>query len=277
MIFASDLDQTLIYSRKSFRLDAGEAQPEITLIETLDGREISFMSNKAIALLKELNNKILFVPVTTRTVEQFRRISIFQNEIIPPLAVTSNGGNIIENGEIDSEWNRLIVKKITETSLAKDELLQNFNTLANEEWVLSQRTADDLFHYCIIHRDIAPLDELADFRKEIERQGWKMSLQGRKLYFVPEAVNKWDAVAYIKEKLGKTFVAAAGDSLLDLCMLEVADFAIAPSHGELTEQAVALKEPLKRTNQKGIRAAEDILCEVLAVHERKFGLQSQSR
>lgn len=53
MIFASDLDQTLIYSRKSFR--APIEDESIQLIETLDGKEISFISHKTISLLKNYN------------------------------------------------------------------------------------------------------------------------------------------------------------------------------------------------------------------------------
>ncbi|PLS15957.1 haloacid dehalogenase [Bacillus sp. M6-12] len=267
MIFASDLDQTLIYSRRAFRLKEGEAEPEITLVETYEEREISFMSNKAIELLKEVSSKMMFLPVTTRTMEQFRRIAIFQNDIVPSLAVTSNGGNILVNGKADEDWKRQIEKKIDGSSLASEDLLKNFSRLAREDWVLSQKTADELFHYCVIQKDLAPLDELADFRKEIECQGWRMSLQGRKLYLVPECVNKWDAVAYLKEKMGKTFVAAAGDSLLDLCMLEVADFAIAPLHGELAETALNPGRPIHRTERQGIQAAEDILRAVLSAYE----------
>ncbi|RFU69028.1 haloacid dehalogenase [Peribacillus saganii] len=269
MIFASDLDQTLIYSRRAFRLKEGEAEPEITLVETYEEREISFMSNKAIDLLKEVNSKMMFLPVTTRTMEQFMRIAIFQKEIIPSLAVTSNGGNILVNGKADEDWKQHIETKINESSLASEDLLKSFSRLAREDWVLSQRTADELFHYCIVQRDLAPLDELADFRKEIEGQGWRMSLQGRKLYLVPESVNKWDAVAYVKEKMGKTFVAAAGDSLLDLCMLEVADFAIAPLHGELAETSLNLGRHIRRTRRQGIQAAEDILEAVLSSYEAR--------
>lgn len=50
MIFASDLVRTLIYSRKSFR--APIEDESIQLIETLDGKEISFISHKTISLLK---------------------------------------------------------------------------------------------------------------------------------------------------------------------------------------------------------------------------------
>ncbi len=60
MIFASDLDQTLIYSRKSFR--APIEDESIQLIETLDGKEISFISHKTISLLKKITTALTFHP-----------------------------------------------------------------------------------------------------------------------------------------------------------------------------------------------------------------------
>lgn len=54
-----------------------------------------------------------FIPVTTRTIEQFQRITLFQNEIIPEYAITSNGGNILHNGKQDVTWNKEIKKNFS--------------------------------------------------------------------------------------------------------------------------------------------------------------------
>ena len=63
-----DLDNTLIYS---CRHDIGE---EKVCVELYEGREVSFMTKRSLSLLKEVQKKALFVPVTTRTAEQYRRI-----------------------------------------------------------------------------------------------------------------------------------------------------------------------------------------------------------
>ncbi|WP_028389849.1 HAD hydrolase family protein [Bacillus cihuensis] len=271
MIFASDLDQTLIYSIRSMRLREDRPKPAMRVVEKRGEREISYMTLHAIEILKKVADKMMFLPVTTRTVEQFRYINLFQDEIVPPLAVTSNGGNILVNGKIDEEWQRKIKVKLENEALSGEEMLKHFSELANNNWVNSQHTADELFHYCLIEREMAPLDELMHFKEMIDQQGWKMSLQGRKLYFVPKAVNKWDAVAYIKEKSNREFVAAAGDSLLDLSMLEVADYAISPIHGELSEMGNSVvNKTIHRTDQKGILAAEDILNQVLRIYEERL-------
>ncbi|MBO1623717.1 HAD family hydrolase [Bacillus arachidis] len=260
MIFASDLDQTLIYSRKSFRASIDDEH--IQLIETLDNKEISFMTHTAISLLKELQLQAQFIPVTTRTIEQFQRITLFQTEVVPEYAITSNGGNILHNGKLDATWKNIQTERLT-TCMEKEDVLTEFQNISHEKWVLSQKTADDLFHYCIIKRENIPYDELQSFTTWLDQQGWTHSLQGRKLYFVPKPVNKWDAVQYVQEKLQTKTVITAGDSLLDLCMLERANHAIAPLHGELETKQGNLLPHIVRTNKIGIYAAEEIVDKAL--------------
>ncbi|MGD6818563.1 HAD hydrolase family protein [Metabacillus sp. 113a] len=259
MLFASDLDQTLIYSRRSFRHEA--AEEDIRLIEVLDGKEISFMTHKAISLLKQVSEKALFVPVTTRTIEQFKRISIFQSELAAEYAVTSNGGNILINGTPDSGWNARIAEQLKD-GMPREEMLEKFQEIVHEEWVLKQRTADDLFSYCIIDREKIPA-ELESFTQWLSEAGWTHSMQGRKLYFVPKPVSKWAAIEYIKNLVGEDTVSAAGDSLLDLCLLENADYAFAPRHGELQEKGQDSQGKITRTEWEGILASEEILAGVL--------------
>ncbi|WP_459501680.1 HAD family hydrolase [Bacillus sp. C1] len=260
MIFASDLDQTLIYSRKAFRAHIEDEQ--IQLIETLDGKEISFITHKTIFLLKQLQRQSQFIPVTTRTIEQFQRITLFQNEIIPEYAITSNGGTILHNGKQDSTWRSIQTKRLA-ACMEKEDILTEFQNISHKEWVLSQKTADNLFHYCIINRENIPYDELTTFTDWLDTQGWTHSLQGRKLYFVPKPVNKWDAVQYVQEKIQAKTVITAGDSLLDLCMLEKSNYAIAPLHGELETKQRNLSPHIVRTTEMGIYAAEDIVSNVL--------------
>lgn len=265
MIFASDLDQTLIYSPKSFRLVAGQAVIEVSPIEMYEGRQISFMAERAIGKLQKIAANSVFVPTTTRTIEQYKRISLFHEKIIPRHSVVSNGGNILINGAVDGDWQRKIKFDLKQRCLSLEDMLVSFTELHHESWANSIRMADGLFYYCVVEREEVPLKELADFSSWAEGQNWKVSLQGRKLYLVPKVVNKWTAVAYLREMLQEKTVAAAGDSLLDLCMLEQADYAIAPCHGELWERYSSGQlemNNVKFTKQAGIVAADDILDEV---------------
>lgn len=68
-ILCVDMDNTIIYSYKH---DIGEKKLNV---ELYNGREISFISERTYSLLKEVNDKMLIVPTSTRTEEQYRRIN----------------------------------------------------------------------------------------------------------------------------------------------------------------------------------------------------------
>jgi len=262
MIFASDLDQTLIYSPKSFRLLPGEAKPSVRSIELYEGREISFMADSAIAKLQSIAAQSTFVPVTTRTIDQYRRISLFREKMLPTYGVVSNGGNIIVDGVVDPIWREQVAMNMAQMCLCPEDMLASFNEICHESWAGPTRMADGLFYYCVVKRDNVPLAAIESFALWAEQQQWNVSLQGRKLYIVPKVINKWTAVAYIKEILQEKLVVAAGDSLLDLCMIEQADFAIAPCHGELWDCYCRGELPVQAINftkRAGVLAADDIL------------------
>ena len=266
MIFASDLDQTLIYSPKSFRLVAGQDMIAVSAIEMYEGRQISFMADRAMTKLQKIAGASLFVPATTRTIEQYKRISLFHEKVIPMYSVVSNGGNVLINGVVDLVWQRK-VKENLEGCLCLEKMLQSFHEIHHESWAAPVRMADGLFYYCVVEREQVPVRELEDFSLWAEGQNWKVSLQGRKLYLVPQVVNKWAAVAYIRDLVQEKVVIAAGDSLLDLCMLEQADYAMAPCHGELWashSSGKLLMNHVQFTKQAGILAADNILDHVVA-------------
>ena len=104
ILFACDLDNTLIHSHKH------KADGDIC-IEIYNDKAQSFISSRAVELLTEINSKILFVPVTTRSIEQYRRIQWLEGTQ-PEFAVTSNGANILHGGEIDLNWRQDFYKFI---------------------------------------------------------------------------------------------------------------------------------------------------------------------
>lgn len=261
MLFASDLDQTLIYSHK--KVLSKEIDEQIRPVEWLDDRFISYMTQNALNALKEIARKVLFVPVTTRTKLQYQRINFLGYDITHQYAVTSNGGRIFSKGREDEEWAQL-VSTGRDNCLAAEDLIYQFNKIKHPSWVIndSGKLADDLFYYCLIDREKIPVTELAAFKIWASENNWELSVQGRKLYLVPLNVNKKAAIQYIQEKEGLSCVVAAGDSLLDLDMLKAADLALAPAHGELYSlhlQGISGLEKIRFTQKSGIEAAEEIL------------------
>jgi len=259
MLFASDLDRTLIYSKRFLKQGEDEG---ILPVESKKDKNISYMTESAIDQLKQLASEVLFVPVTTRTIEQYKRIFLLTDEIKPQYAIVSNGGNLLINGEVDQAWKNTIESRLSGECLEMEKVLERFQEIQSDEWIIDQRVADELFSYCLIDRSKMPSDELTDFQTWLSENNWNSSLQGRKLYFVPQCVCKGEAIDYIKEIKGCRIMTAAGDSLLDLPMLEMADYALCPPHGELNRyitEGGEIHSDIEITKKEGIFAAEEIL------------------
>lgn len=268
MIFASDLDRTLIYSNK-FTQGFSE---QIEAVET--GKYSSYMTKNAAELLKNIAGRTLFVPCTTRTIEQYLRIGFFQSEIRPKYAIVSNGANLLVDGALDITYQNDVLQKLRRECLAGQDLLAEFSKLVANAWAQPMRNADGVFYYCIIDREKAPLKELAAFNKWAHEQKWVISIQGRKLYLIPNVINKWAALKKVSERSGENYVIAAGDSLLDLPLIQGAHLALSPAHGELFEQFSA--SPNRRqdnwlfTAASGLLAGEELLQTIISYCIKRY-------
>ncbi len=251
-MFCSDLDRTLIYSKKFI----GENDvSKSVVVEIYKEEPLSYMSQKSIELLKKINDKNLFIPVTTRTQEQYERIEIFRDKIKSKYAIVENGGRILENSKIDDYWENHIIEEIKNQKTDMNAVLNEFNKIKSD-WVLKERIVKNKFIYFIIDRKKIP-DELSKFFIWLKANGWDFSLQARKMYFIPEFINKNNALQYILKKENITNYFATGDSFLDLSMVKNANVSLVPRHGELKELNVEPK--LNYTNLTGFGATEEIL------------------
>lgn len=261
LLFASDLDQTLIYSKRSMGEQVGEV--DLREVERYEGKPQSFMTETGQKTLHELAEDIFFLPVTTRTQSQYERVTgIYKGKKAPKFAVISNGAVILEDGKPIKEWSEEIRQQCISKKTIVEELLPKINHHFSEEWVLRVREADGWFVYLIIDREKFPDEKLDFYTKTFREIGWSMSLQGRKLYFMPESITKAGAMRYVKERIGAEYVMAAGDSLLDLDLLESADLGLLASHGEAARSRVPVSEHIEVTEKQGIEAGEEILSRV---------------
>ena len=100
------------------------------------------------------------------------------------------------------------------------------------------RDAEELFGYLVAHeRGDVPAGWLAGLAADLGALGWTVSAQGRKVYAVPAGLTKAAAVERLLVERGPAQLLAAGDSLLDRPLLELAlrtgGAAVRPAHGEL--------------------------------------------
>lgn len=258
-LISSDLDRTLIYSRRFFDTEPFGA----TCVETLDDEQISFMTAAAITALQQLASRQVVVPATTRTVAQYQRIALPGGPY--RFAVTSNGGTILVDGQPDPGWSATMTAAVAASAITLEEVLAALHTRISDTWVHSVKTAEDLFTYLVVEEATMPADFVCSWQDWCAPRGWKVSQQGRKVYTVPRALCKSHAVQEVRRRLTATGelaadapVLAAGDGALDAELLLAADAAIRPSHGELHTMGWQT-DGLTVTAVRGARAAEEIL------------------
>lgn len=253
MILASDLDRTLIYSAAAMRL--GRPVDDPVLVETYDGRPTSFVDPAALVELVALSAEVPFVPVTTRTREQYARIGLPGVRVAA--AVTTNGAVILVDGEPCGDW-AADVRRRGEAGEPYAEARRATEPAWDHPWVEKVRDAEGQFFYAVVDAARTPAHWYDELAATAARIGWVLSVQGRKCYLIPPGLTKEAAVAEVARRLGADAVAAAGDSLLDAGMLAAADLALRPAHGELHDQGWSCPGLLV-TPSAGGRAAAEIL------------------
>jgi hydroxymethylpyrimidine pyrophosphatase-like HAD family hydrolase len=204
-LFASDLDNTLIHSYKV-------AKPHDVCVEEKDGKALSFMSREAYALLRDVAAKCAFVPVTTRSPEQYRRIDL---GVTPRHAIVAHGALLLADGEIDARWARE-TRRMLRVPLPK---------LRDDAYLFDVRYVEDAF---IFAKSDDPTAAAAYLRTTLSTQAFDICAAYNKVYILPKNLNKGIAVTRLRERLSVDRVVCAGDSELDLSMLAIADVALAP-------------------------------------------------
>lgn len=254
-LVASDLDQTLIYSQRSARLPATELS-DLTCVEIYDGAPQSYMTPAAARMLAALPASAMLVPVTTRTVEQLRRVRLPRPGTAPHHAIAANGGVLLVDGVPDARWSAQVAATLA-ASAPLDLVAAHVEAVCRPDWTRRIRRAGGLFCYAVIDRDRLPDGFLDDESAWADGHGWRVSLQGRKIYWVPRSLTKSAAVREVARRTGARSVLAAGDSLLDLDLLDCADLAIRPAHGELHDSGWTASH-VRCTESVGARAGEEI-------------------
>jgi hypothetical protein len=252
VLVATDLDRTMIYSRKARTL-GNDDRPAIC-VEIHDGKEASFVTADAAALMISLAASTTFVPVTTRIDEQYRRVQLPGRP--PHFAITTNGGVLLVDGEPDRGWSRHVERSLAGT-FPLDDVWEQVGHVCHPEFTDKLRNAAGLFCYAVVKPRRLPSGFVGDVSGWAAERGWRTSLQGSKLYWVPEQLTKSAAVAEVAERAGCDLVLAAGDSLLDVDLLLAADRGIHPRHGELHEQGWSAPT-VSCTVTSGIAAGEEI-------------------
>jgi len=253
VLVCSDLDRTLIYSSAALWLEGPDADlPRLLCVELYQGAPLSYVTEEAARRLERLASAATLVPTTTRTPEQYARVHLLEKP--PAYAICANGGRIIVDGADDQDWAAAVRARVTETGAALEEVHERLTAMSGD-FVLKLRTASDLFAYAVVDRAALPAGWIEELTGWCEERGWRTSLQGRKVYCLPETLSKAAAAAEVADRVDAQVMLAAGDSLLDTELLQAADAAIRPAHGELHDTGWP---GASITAARGIAAGEEI-------------------
>ena len=255
-LIASDLDRTLIYSASALQLPSVDEQsPNLVSVEIYEGKPLSFMTLAASRRLTEIACAATFIPITTRTMAQYRRVRF--PGVQPAFAITSNGGNILVGGVPDAGWHRSTAAAIDECGASLAEVRAELRMRSQDNWAIKRRVGDELFCYLVVDPLELPDDFIESWSSWCSERGWRVSVQGRKIYAIPSPLTKERAMLAVANRIGARRTLAAGDGALDSGFLAAADAGIRPPHGELA--ALNWQHPTVAIGPRpGVLAADDI-------------------
>ena len=280
MIFASDLDSTLIFSSRHCKLISDDKLFPVDFYNN----NCSSITKSMKDTLEHINESMLFIPVTTRSPKEYKRIKYFYEVIKPKYAVVANGGIILKNGIELKAWSDIITSKIKEV-ISVSTMIKLCSFFLESDLVKSYKTCENLFIYSILDEDkltnmLSNLESALDYfealRSFCSKYNYNVSKQGRKVYIVPNCINKYDPLSYIMQSENINIFLAAGDSLLDYPMIKHSNYGLIPRHGELLDNLPENKlvDNIYITKESGIFAGEEILD---IVHQKFHEINDISR
>lgn len=213
-LFASDLDNTLIFSHK-------HRKENDVCVEYLDGNEQSFMTPRAIELLSKVVRCSRLVPITSRSIAQYERIH-FPEIPAPEYALTTNGAILLKDGEVDRKWQEESFRMIAPWV---EEMQRMLPILDSMEEILRYRIVDEMYLFAVC--DDAPQAQRVQAMLAPQTT-LPVEITGRKVYLFPPALTKGAALKRLRQRILSDTVIAAGDSPIDLSMLQEADIAFLP-------------------------------------------------
>lgn len=213
-LFACDIDNTLIYSRK-------KPHDGFACVEWIHDEEQAYMSPETIRLMAQTLRNGLLVPVTSRSVEQYLRLR-FPDACRPEWAVTTNGARLLHYGEPDPEWHR---ETLQVTEPCQDELHRLLERYSADERFIRCRIVDDAYLFVYCGRETSASGVVQELEQSTDLS---VMPAGKKIYLMPPGLDKAAAVQRLSRRFDAARTISAGDSEMDLPMLSAADRAIMP-------------------------------------------------
>jgi hydroxymethylpyrimidine pyrophosphatase-like HAD family hydrolase len=228
ILLACDLDNTLIHRH---------AGAEDVCVEYIDGKAHSFMSRNAYTMLESLDQRICLVPSTARSLAQYKRVTLFLRNI-PQYAITSCGGTLLRKGIIDKVWQAGITGIVQAVSPEMTAVLDLLRSIPQAGYV---KVVDNTFIFALstVSDTIIQSPCFAAYTGKLS-----FINHNKKIYVIPYHIDKGAALDVIRSEVDACTLIAAGDSVLDIPLLNRADYALVPSAdlaAQLTSPRISIK------------------------------------
>ncbi|MDD7920614.1 HAD family hydrolase [Actinomycetospora callitridis] len=260
-LVATDLDRTLVHSARA----AGPDVPgDVLCLEGRRGVPTAMLTRRTAATLGELARRATWVPATTRSVAEFRRLGLGSAVgTTPRYAACASGGVLLVDGAPDPEWEARVRHLLADGAPVAEaaDLFARHLARLDPATTGPVRDADDVLLVArVADPDAGWLDELA---ADCGARGWRVATHGAKVHLLPAGLDKSVAVAEVGERVAAARLLAAGDSPLDAELLLAADAGVQPADGAL--HGAGWHAPhVAVTRGVGLAAGEEIAAWLLA-------------
>lgn len=238
-----DLDNTIIYSHRK-KLNTPKR-----VAEMLNGVEQSYITERTFDYLKSCQS-ISFIPVTTRTLQQYERVKRTIESFNCKYALILNGAVLLNNGIVDETWlnetRELVKESAKEMSRAVELLIR--------EKTVSLKYHDNFLTYGSTSSPEKVSKRINDY---VDQSLVHSFFDSRKVYCAPAILTKGNAVGRLSSQLKPEFSLAVGDSENDLSMFGHVDVPIVPN-----VLAARVQNPNKVIVSKD-QILSDATCEVI--------------
>lgn len=237
-----DLDGTVIFSKRRI-----VSNPEdLVLVESLEGRPLSYMTPKAHEGLQELIRRNVFIPVTARGVDQYARLSFAGS---PEHVVVDSGTEIFRHGVLDQEWLDILREKVDAGPIKEFRKLGkamdgHVATVQNLTWRAR-----------FVNAELA-----GAFYAEAETfvgGKWRLHQEDRRVFLLNSAISKANATQYLHEKYDIPILFASGDNVADVPMVRLAEFGLCPQESRFYD--FKGYDDIPKTTSQGEFGGEEII------------------
>ena len=209
MIFATDLDNTLIHSHRRVSNTS-----DCVVVENKDKKPISYMSKKAYKLFETLKNdkNLTIIPVTARSTEQFDRITVTQD---CPYAILASGATILDHGKPVEIWSNFVDhtcdKHVKTYEFFDQYLSQNLHHMS-----IGPRRVNNVVIFFKLNEDEDNHLFINELHRLATAHHWNFTLQRAKGYLAPSEISKESALSFLIDHLQDDQVITAGDGYMDI-------------------------------------------------------------